>query len=452
MPTRYKVMYSRVESMPRMTSERFFRGRSERIENLAEVLKWVGTEPTEEELINWISANTSADNEEVVLRNIRFLETIDLIEPSDDAYQTTNKGEVFWQQNEPQVMYEGLEKAVDGFREIAQSIASGRRTIGKIQADLQEIYPDYELPGGVVSKHLDWLISLDLVQEENGEYTIPIEDAEFQVGETYNRWFIHDVLGGERYKGIATPADLPTVLIFTGASGAAYGYEDEFLEDDTFLYTGEGTEGDMTMDSGNEAILRHQEEGESLHLFESSDLPWIVTYLGEYEYVDHREEELPDENGDLRDAFRFHLAPVGGAEIDVGGGSPASLSDDDLFEKAKQSAPSGGSSSGGTSSGGRSYPRSQVVREFAYRMADGVCQGCEEEAPFLDKQGNPFLEVHHLTRRSDGGPDDPENVIALCPNCHKRVHQGNDGDEFNQALREKAERRNERLRQDFNSA
>ncbi|WP_264319386.1 HNH endonuclease [Rhizobium terrae] len=25
---------------------------------------------------------------------------------------------------------------------------------------------------------------------------------------------------------------------------------------------------------------------------------------------------------------------------------------------------------------------------------------------------------------SDGGPDDPKSIIALCPNCHRRAHHG----------------------------
>jgi 5-methylcytosine-specific restriction protein A len=37
-------------------------------------------------------------------------------------------------------------------------------------------------------------------------------------------------------------------------------------------------------------------------------------------------------------------------------------------------------------------------------------------------------------------------VIAVCPNCHRRVHYGEDGDAFNNDLIETAEERNERLR------
>lgn len=426
-----------------MTTERFFGGVEGRIENLQKTLEWMAeNHPEEEQLITWIKSNTPAGSDTTISRNIRFLETIEVIESSDGEYQPTNKGDAFWRHDEPLAIYEGLADSVDGFRTILRAIAADKRTPEEIQNELQSAFPNYELPEGVVSKHLDWLKSLDLIFLENGNYYIPIENGEFEVGKTYSRWFIHDVLKGERYKGIATPSNYPLVLLFTGDSGSTYGYEDEFLDDDTFLYTGEGTEGDMTMDDGNRAIRDHQENDESLHLFESSDLPWIVTYLGEYEFLEVREMDLEDENGDLREAFRFHLAPAGGTDIEIQGGSPASLSDEELFEKAKQSTPTG-THFGGSSSAGRSYPRSEYVREFALRMADGVCQGCEEEAPFTNKRGQPFLEVHHLTRQSDGGPDDPENVIGLCPNCHRRVHEGKDGDEYNRKLKQKAERRNQ---------
>jgi 5-methylcytosine-specific restriction enzyme A len=36
---------------------------------------------------------------------------------------------------------------------------------------------------------------------------------------------------------------------------------------------------------------------------------------------------------------------------------------------------------------------------------------------------------------SIGGPDDPSFVIALCPNCHRRVHAGQDGEGYNSNLR-----------------
>jgi 5-methylcytosine-specific restriction protein A len=272
-------------------------------------------------------------------------------------------------------------------------------------------------------------------------------EGDFKIGKRYNRWELHDVFGGQRYTGIATPAEQPFVFIFTGESGKEYGYEDEFLPNDTFLYTGEGAEGNMTMEGGNKAIREHRKENEEIHLFEDTEYPWIVSYVGQFEYAGHRWETLEDKQEHKREAIRFELEPAGGAEIEIESGTPSSLSEEELFKKAKQSAPiiTRSSSGGSKASGSRSYPRSEVVKEFALRHADGVCQGCEEKAPFVDTSGDPFLEIHHLHRRADGGPDAPENVIALCPNCHRRRHHGRNGDEFNQRLIEKAEERNQKF-------
>jgi 5-methylcytosine-specific restriction endonuclease McrA len=64
-----------------------------------------------------------------------------------------------------------------------------------------------------------------------------------------------------------------------------------------------------------------------------------------------------------------------------------------------------------------------VVKEVLYQ-ANGVCGCCKKEAPFLDKEGEPYLEVHHIVRLADGGDDTVENAIALCPNCHREKHFG----------------------------
>lgn len=83
------------------------------------------------------------------------------------------------------------------------------------------------------------------------------------------------------------------------------------------------------------------------------------------------------------------------------------------------------------------YARSESVKKYARKRADGECEGCGGPAPFRNKRGEPYLEVHHVFRVSDEGPDKPNAVIALCPNCHRKVHQGEDGNEFNRQLIEK---------------
>ncbi|WKE66436.1 HNH endonuclease signature motif containing protein [Gallaecimonas kandeliae] len=80
--------------------------------------------------------------------------------------------------------------------------------------------------------------------------------------------------------------------------------------------------------------------------------------------------------------------------------------------------------------------RATAIRLYALKRANGRCEGCEKPAPFDGKFG-PFLEVHHLHRLGDGGPDHPGNVIALCPNCHREVHFGKKGQKYNLALTER---------------
>ena len=81
------------------------------------------------------------------------------------------------------------------------------------------------------------------------------------------------------------------------------------------------------------------------------------------------------------------------------------------------------------------YRRSHKVREYVLARADGLCEGCRGEAPFVGTDGRPYLQAHHVDELADGGSDTLENVIALCPNCHYRVHHGCDGDDYNEILR-----------------
>lgn len=69
-----------------------------------------------------------------------------------------------------------------------------------------------------------------------------------------------------------------------------------------------------------------------------------------------------------------------------------------------------------------SYIRDQEIAEYAIRRADGKCDLCRNEAPFNKKDGTPYLEAHHVEWLARGGSDVIENVVALCPNCHRRIH------------------------------
>lgn len=71
------------------------------------------------------------------------------------------------------------------------------------------------------------------------------------------------------------------------------------------------------------------------------------------------------------------------------------------------------------------YSRDAAVEAWVLQNAEGKCECCGRAAPF-NKDGSklPYLEVHHVLRLADNGPDIPENAVAICPNCHRELHSG----------------------------
>ncbi|EPK7359198.1 HNH endonuclease [Kluyvera ascorbata] len=72
----------------------------------------------------------------------------------------------------------------------------------------------------------------------------------------------------------------------------------------------------------------------------------------------------------------------------------------------------------------RDFKRNPNVVAEVLNRANGKCQSCKRDAPFLKEDGTPFLEVHHIEWLSNGGEDSVGNAIALCPNCHRQAHYG----------------------------
>lgn len=75
---------------------------------------------------------------------------------------------------------------------------------------------------------------------------------------------------------------------------------------------------------------------------------------------------------------------------------------------------------------GKHFSRSTLVKRMALLRAGVKCEYCENDPPFFDKYGEPYFEVHHITPLSEGGKDDIDNVAALCPNCHRKIHLAED--------------------------
>jgi 5-methylcytosine-specific restriction protein A len=267
----------------------------------------------------------------------------------------------------------------------------------------------------------------------------------FIQGHVYRRRDLHDQYGGQRQGGISTPSQYPFILLFTGESGEQHGYADGWSADGLFLYTGEGQQGNMAFVRGNAAIRDHIDDGKDLHLFAQIKKGY-VRYLGQMVCTGFHTQAGLDTTGQLLQMLIFELTPLSAfaeptLSETVSPPLPAldtSLSLDDLRNKAlADAAPI-------------RHPverqtfyrqRSQWIRLYALRRAKGQCEGCGIAAPFLTPDGQPYLEVHHIRRLSDGGPDHPQWVVAICPNCHRRVHYAEDAVRYNAHLSQVAQER-----------
>lgn len=81
-------------------------------------------------------------------------------------------------------------------------------------------------------------------------------------------------------------------------------------------------------------------------------------------------------------------------------------------------------------------PRSAEVRKKVLQRAKGFCEYCGEPG-FQMANGAVYLETHHVVPLADAGPDEEWNVIAICPNDHRRAHYAMDRDRLTNELIEK---------------
>jgi hypothetical protein len=89
---------------------------------------------------------------------------------------------------------------------------------------------------------------------------------------------------------------------------------------------------------------------------------------------------------------------------------------------------------------GERYRRRHLHDWYGGNRQSGIAPSADYPFVFLftSPTGSQYGYVDEFR---DGGVDRPENVLAICPTCHRRVHYGADGDEFNGELRKRTEDR-----------
>lgn len=206
-------------------------------------------------------------------------------------------------------------------------------------------------------------------------------------------------------------------------------YDDKWYGDELH-YTGMGKIGDQVLvGNQNKTLAESDTNGVEVHLFEVLDSAEYtyrgVVHLSGAPY----QETQKDDNGNNRKVWMFPLR-VDGTDSAVDESTidafeiaqeqkARSLSDHDLEQIAKAHSSYKASYREVKST---TYVRDPYIAEYAKRRAKGVCELCGKAAPFKDKSGHPYLESHHIVWLSKDGADSVNNTVALCPNCHRRMH------------------------------
>ncbi len=205
-------------------------------------------------------------------------------------------------------------------------------------------------------------------------------------------------------------------------------YEDQW-HGEILYYTGMGQKGDQSFSAQNKTLRDAKQLGITVYLFEALE-PKRYTFIGEVELCGEiRRTTQPDISGKLRSVLLFPLKVCGPSDLRFTyellenkrialARAAKKRSEADLLKRVMFVHDTPGT----RTTISTQYDRNQDVVEYVLRAAGGRCQLCNEQAPFARPSGEPYLEVHHVIWLARGGLDSVSNTVALCPNCHRKMH------------------------------
>ena len=268
----------------------------------------------------------------------------------------------------------------------------------------------------------------------------------FTVGENYERIHLLDFVGSKQpQSGIIWGSKEPGCVICTSGGRHSYraGYEDNERPDGSWVYFGQGEKGDQSSRRfANRLLLEGQK---SVLLFTTRE-PTAAesrrrgSYKKRYRFegtyvVAGWDTYVPGTGSRKGDTLlKFELVSAGdGAPLFPEDG-PLAKPRLSLLELRDMLRSRGGMPKKGGQTQQEYKRANDDTKLYAKLRADGVCECCRQPAPFRNLQGQAYLEVHHICRLADDGPDLPLNVAAVCPNCHRRAHSGEDKQDLGRRL------------------
>lgn len=418
-----------------MTTDRFYGGVSDRLQNLRSMLAYIRDEhPTRNELNQWVIENTQAGSSEAVSHHLTFFDSISLIKLSDSRCELDNYGQQWLADQGYETLYEALSSGVKGFDTILEALQDGPMTDEDIMDLLVSEFDEAEMskPGPAV-RHREWLQVLGFVERDDGVNRLTTEGQELleaktetgptsmltppdgvsvgdhlskdEIEEAFNTGFGYQISDINPRRD---DYDRRYVLVFANEDGP---YDDTVTQGQ-FEYIGEGLSGDQSENSpGNSALIDAVSSDIPVHFFyqQSSNGEWeyqgLVEVLG-YEFeerggrqvlaftMEHQHEKGPETAEPSQETVETERTQLENA-LDEG---PRLTEDEEEYTEARRRA--------------RDSAFSELVRE-AYGGTCAIC-GSSRETP----DGNQEVEAAHIYPKQEGGADDVRNGIALCKLHH----------------------------------
>ncbi len=257
----------------------------------------------------------------------------------------------------------------------------------------------------------------------------------FTTNQEYDRQELLDFVGSKQLRSGIIWGDLqPNCVIVTsgGSYGKHSGYKDQKDNDGSWRYIGQGSTGDQNIEHKANSLLAKKERNVLLFSTKDPSSKEIkqrgnrrkrYTFVGcfdvlSYEFVNGEDQRRNDK------LIQFYLVPSD--NVFNHDNVEHSVMELDLsLQELRQQIKEGVTEYKTHKTTIKEYKqRSAQVKAYALKRAKGKCERCGKPAPFLTAFGEPFLEVHHIQKLADDGPDLPENVCAICPNCHREAHYG----------------------------
>ena len=257
-----------------------------------------------------------------------------------------------------------------------------------------------------------------------------------QIGEQFkDRTEIWTFFGGQWVQGVTNFEAEKIVNVFFDEDGP---YPDEIDQETGIVeYRGKGLTGEQKLTEGNKLLEDARITKTAVRFwYKPSKGVWIFRNWVTVFDRDNIEEE--DVSGNLAKRYLWYLVPVISDRkelwpIEITQAPVRQIPKDELhliknsknllldYAKIAKELEDKPTTMGPLSISRVPQPkRRKRAKNIVIARALGKCENdkCTGMPPDVKKDGTPLFQVDHIVQLSDGGPDRPDNMIALCPNCH----------------------------------